>query len=283
MLTLLRLVWSAQSARHLITHDGKRIDRLAVAPKTVGFWVDQATQAWTDSSAHWENSRARSSGKPSGRCLLLIAWKVGRDGIGTCWSSWCLAAFGRRSGSPGATTKPAASYATKPQAQCSTAVTSARRCARRGTCESHERYARRHVLSSRKTRNSLHKAFSLPRPRFCQQVHSNGLAQFCGTTDPQTGFLEEYIFTDRSLTGSGALRRAGWVVVAFNVRGNLKAAAYGLVPSDVLLGQTSRDDEDYTAAMAVDPFKFLKTDCDRNTDEKTMQHIFETGVDLDRG
>ena len=40
VLTLLRLGWSAQSARHLTTHDGTTLDVLAVAPKTVGFWVD---------------------------------------------------------------------------------------------------------------------------------------------------------------------------------------------------------------------------------------------------
>ena len=43
VLTLLRLGWSAQSARHLTTHNGTKIDVLAVAPKTVGFWVDQAS------------------------------------------------------------------------------------------------------------------------------------------------------------------------------------------------------------------------------------------------
>ena len=56
VLTLLRLGWSAQSARHLTTHDGTTIDRLAVAPKTVGFSVDQASLMWSDSSAHWDKS-----------------------------------------------------------------------------------------------------------------------------------------------------------------------------------------------------------------------------------
>ena len=36
VLTLLRLGWSAQSARHLTTHDGTKIDLLAVAPETGG-------------------------------------------------------------------------------------------------------------------------------------------------------------------------------------------------------------------------------------------------------
>ena len=57
VLTLLRLGWSAQSARHLTTHDGTKIDLLAVAPKTVGFWVDQASLLWSDSSAHSNQSK----------------------------------------------------------------------------------------------------------------------------------------------------------------------------------------------------------------------------------
>ena len=47
--------------------------------------------------------------------------------------------------------------------------------------------------------------------------------------------------------------------------GNLKAAAYGAVPSDVLPGQTSRDGEDYAAALAghitLDPLT-LYSDCE---------------------
>ena len=39
-------------------------------------------------------------------------------------------------------------------------------------------------------------------------------------------------------------------MVAVDSVGNLKAAAFGAVPCDVLPGQTSRDGEDYAAAMA---------------------------------
>ena len=39
-------------------------------------------------------------------------------------------------------------------------------------------------------------------------------------------------------------------MVAVDALGNLKAAAYGAVPSDVLPSQPSRDGEDYAAAMA---------------------------------
>ena len=57
VLTLLRLGWSAQSARHLTSHSGTKIDLLAVAPKTVGIWVDQASLLWSDSPAHWNQSK----------------------------------------------------------------------------------------------------------------------------------------------------------------------------------------------------------------------------------
>ena len=57
VLTLLRLGWSAQSARHLATHDGTKVDLLGIAPQTVGYWVDQATLVWTNRYAHWGNSK----------------------------------------------------------------------------------------------------------------------------------------------------------------------------------------------------------------------------------
>ena len=82
---------------------------------------------------------------------------------------------------------------------------------------------------------------------------------------PPDGLLEGQIFTDGSSSGSGALRRAGWAVVAVDGAGNLKAAAYGAVPSDVLPGQCARDGEDYAAAMAgqftLDPLT-LYFDCE---------------------
>ena len=57
------------------------------------------------------------------------------------------------------------------------------------------------------------------------------------------------MFTDGSSLGSGALRRAGWAVVAADNVGKLKAA-HGAVPSDVLPEQTSRDSADCAAATA---------------------------------
>ena len=82
---------------------------------------------------------------------------------------------------------------------------------------------------------------------------------------PPDGILEGHTFTDGSSSGRGALRRAGWAVVAVDKVGNLKTAAYGAVPSDMLPGQTSRDGEDCAAAMAghitLDPLT-LHTDCE---------------------
>ena len=82
---------------------------------------------------------------------------------------------------------------------------------------------------------------------------------------PPDGLLEGHIFTDGSSSGSGALRWAGWAVVAVDDAGNLKAAAYGAVPSDVSPGQSATDGEDYAAAMAgqftLDPLT-LYIDCE---------------------
>ena len=124
VLTLLRLGWSAQSARHLSTHDGTKVDLLGVAPQTVDFWVDQATLIWTDSSAHWRRGggaqKAHSSGKPSDLCSRLVGWRAGPYG-----QAGFLEASGRRTGYPdswvGTTTF--ANYAEKGQARCSTTAT----------------------------------------------------------------------------------------------------------------------------------------------------------------
>ena len=170
VLTLLRLGWSAESARRLTTHVGTTIDLLAVAPKT--------TLLWSDSSAHWNHSEGPLFwGKPSGRCSSLASWRAGHFGIGTCWSSWSREASGRKSGSRGSgeTTRTAASSVTRTLAPCSTDATNHRRC------------ARRHILLSRNTGNSLHRAFSLAQARFCPQVLLSRHAQFCGTTRPQMG------------------------------------------------------------------------------------------------
>ena len=105
-------------------------------------------------------------------------------------------------------------------------------------------------LGSQTQGTAVHTAFFLTLPPFCQQVLSNVHALFCGTIGSQTGFWRGNIFTDGSSSGNGTLRRTGWAVVAVDNAGNLKAGAYGAVPSDVLPGQTSRDGEDCAAAMA---------------------------------
>ena len=202
VLTLLRLGWSAQSARHFTTHNGTKIDLLAVAPKTVGFWVDQASFMWSDSCAHWNTSKGRFSGKPSGP--LLVAGKLEHR-------------IGLRGSGDGKTTD--VSFATTAQAQCSIATTSARLCRPSGTLTSHRRCGRRRGPFSHKAGNISHMAFSPVLPQSCQLVHSR-----------------------------------------------IHAPPYGAVPCDVLLGQTSRDGEDYAAAMAgiitMDPLT-LHIDCAR--------------------
>ena len=70
----------ATDARRLTTHDGTKIDLLAVAPKTVGFWVDQASLLWPVSSARWNTSKGTlfwEAIRP-----LLVAGKLEE------WSLW---------------------------------------------------------------------------------------------------------------------------------------------------------------------------------------------------
>ena len=90
MFTLLRLGWSPQSARHLAIHDGTKLDLLGVSPQTVGFWVDQVTLVWSDSSAHSGTSKAHFSARQSDPYSRLVEWRADRHGTSMCWSSWRL-------------------------------------------------------------------------------------------------------------------------------------------------------------------------------------------------
>ena len=123
--------------------------------------------------------------------------------------------------------------------------------------------ARRHARWVLNAGSSSHTAFSRTLAPFSQQVFLNASARSSGTIGPHLGFWR-HIFTDGSSSGSGALRRAGWAVVAVDGAGNLKAACGG-VPSDVVPGQCARDGEDYAAAMAgqftLDPL-MLYIDCE---------------------
>ena len=195
------------------------------------------------------------------------ACRVGHSGIETCLSSWSHEASGPRKGlrGSGARTTAAARCATKVQAPCSTVATSARPCRQKETCTSHRRCERRHVLWVLSTGSSSHTASFRTLRAILPAGFPERQCQVFWHNRPPDGLLEGHIFTDTSSSGCGALRRAGWAVVAVDDVGNLKAAAYGAVPSDVLPGQSARDGEDYAAAMAghitLDPLT-LYTDCE---------------------
>ena len=145
----------------------------------------------------------------------------------TCWSSWCRAASGPRNGFQGyeAGRTTSASSATRAQAQCPFAVASAWPCLWGGTCAPHRSCGRRHSVFP--CPSSIMPAGL--RESSCPDLWHNG---------PPDGLLEGHMFTDGSSSGSGALRHACWAVVAFDDWGNLKSAAYGAVPIDVLPEQT---------------------------------------------
>ena len=262
VLTLLRLGWSAQSARHLTTHDGNKIDLLAVAPKTVGFWVDQASLLWSDSSAHWNQSKGPlfwEAIRP-----LLVSGKL--EG----WSLWHRNVLVKRVSRGIWTQERLARLRGEVDGSCQLCNdgpgTRFHRCyecpalqTERDMYDSQEVRAAARAVDSPKREQFAHGIFPDPgailptgfAERQCQVFWHNRLPD---------GLLEEHIFTDGSSCGSGALRRAGWAVVAVDDVGNLKAAAYGAVPSDVLPGQSARD-----AAMAgqftLDPLT-LYIDCE---------------------
>ena len=267
VLTLLRLGWSAQPARHLTSHNGTKIDLLAVVPKTVGVWVDQASFLWSGSSAHWNQSKGPLfweairplfvSGKLEGWSLWHrnVLVKLVSRGI---WTQERLVRLrGEDDGScqlcndgPG---------------------TMFHRC-----YECRALQAERGMYVSQEVRQASRSVGSQCREQFAHGIFPDPGAilptgfleracQVLWHNRHPDGLLEEHIFTDGSSSGSGALRRAGWAEVAVDDVGNLGAAAYGAVPSDVLPGQSARDGEDYAAAMAghitLDPLT-LHIDCE---------------------
>ena len=201
-------------------------------------------------------------------------WQVG--GVVTlasqrAGSSWFRVAFGRRSGLrvSGERKKTAASSATKAQAmfhRCCECPP----CRPSGTCKSRRRCHRLHVLWGHNTGNSLQTAFLHALLPFCQQVHSSGHYRL------PDGILEGHIFTDGSSSGSGAIRRARWAVVAVDNAGNLKAAACGAVPSDVLPGQTSRDAETNAAGHVTMAMPWATQ---RDVEAGRTTYLFERGND----
>ena len=267
VLTLLRLGWSAQSARHLTTDDGTKIDLLAVAPKTVGFWVDQASLLWSDSSAHWNQSKGPlfwEAIRP-----LLVSGNV--EG----WSLWHRNVLVKLVSRGIWTQERLARLRGEGDGSCQLCTdgpdTMFHRCyecpalqTERGMYVSQEVCVAARAVDSQFMEQFAHGIFPDPGAilptgfpeRECQVFWHNR---------PPDGLLEEHIFTDGSSSGSGALRRAGWAGVAVDDAGNLNAAAYGAVPSDALPGQSARDGEDYAAAMAgqftLDPLT-LYIDCE---------------------
>ena len=224
--------WTGARSLRGTTHDGTKIDLLAVAPKTVGFWVDEASLMWSDSSAHWNTSKGPlflEAIRP-----LLVAGKLEgcHCGTATCWSSWFHVAFGHRIGlrgfGDGKTTD--VSFTTTAQAQC-------HRCYE---CPALQTEPDMHV--SQEVRQAARSLEPQYREQFAHGIFpspatilpTGSLQNSCPVLwhrRPPEGILEGQIFTKGSSSGSGALGRAGWAVVA--------VAACGAVPCDVLPGQTA--------------------------------------------
>ena len=187
--------------------------------------------------------------------MFLASWRGGHSGIGTCWSSWFHVAFGHGSGYPtsGLGRRPLPALQRRPRHHVPQLL--------RVPC-----------LADTARRARLAGGAPQYREQFAHGIFPSPAAillagaLFCGTIGSQTGSWRGHIFTEGSSSGSGALRRANWAVVAVDDVGDLKAAACGAVPSDVLLAQTSRDGEDCAAAVAgiitMDPLT-LYIDCER--------------------
>ena len=248
VLTVLRLGWSAQSARHLTAHDCTKIELLAVAPKTV--WVDQAS-LWSDSSAHWNHSKGP------------LFWEAFRpplvSGKLEGWSLWHRIVLVKVVWRDFRTQERLA----RPRGEDD----SCQLCNEGPGTMFHHCYECPALQTERDMHVSqeVRQAARSPGPQYTEQfahdifpspaaiLPTGSLERACPVLCHNRlpdELLEGHISTDSSSSGSGALRRAGWAVVAVDNVGNLKAAAFGAVPCDVLPGQNPRDGKDYAAAMA---------------------------------
>ena len=183
--------------------------------------------------------RARCSGKPSGHSSFLANWKAGHFGIGTCSSSWSHG-----------TQERLARLRSEDDGSCQLCNdgpgTMFHRC-----YECPALQTERDVYVSQEVRVAARALGSQHRELFAHGIFPDPGAilptgfperecQVYWHNRPPDGLLEGHIFTDGFSSGSGALRRAGWAVVAVDDAGNLNAAACGAVPSDVLPGQSAR-------------------------------------------
>ena len=247
-------------------HDGTTIDLLAVAPKTVVFFVDQASLLWSDSSAHWNHSKGPLFWEAVRPLLVAERLEGCRHGIANLLVKLVSGGTGSGLRGSGQRTTTAASFATRvhvpPLLRVPSPADRAGHASVTGSATGRIFFG----ATMQGTVRSLHFPLSFTNPAqwctptICPVLWHNRLPD---------GLKEGHIFTDGSSAGSGALRRVGWAVVAVDDLGNFKSAAFGAVPSDVLPGQTSRDGEDYAAPMVVtmDPLT-LHIDCEGTTGPK---------------
>ena len=224
-----------------VSHDGTKIDLLAVAPKMVGFWVDQASLLCSASSAHWNRGLFFLKAiRPS----FVSGWLEGWSGIGTCWSSCFRVASGRRRGSRErrrGSLLPALSRTSGTMFHrcfvCPALPTVRHARLTRGSpCGTFARTAIRGTVCT----------WHFPLPR--HNPPTSSLERTCPAL--RDGILEGVHLHGRLFVGHWHVAACRLAVVAVGELGNLKAAACGAVPCDVPPGQTSRDGEDHAAATA---------------------------------
>ena len=155
-------------------------------PRRWGFWVDQASLMWSDSSGTIQKDHF--SGELPSRFVSgkLEGWSLWRRNVLVKLVSRCIWTQDRLARLRGGKTI-AASSATMVLVLCFTAAASARPCRQSGTCKFRRRCDKLLALWSHNTGNSSHATFSLAHPQFSQQVHSSSHAQCCGTIGTQTG------------------------------------------------------------------------------------------------
>ena len=237
LLTMRRIGWRVESARCLVTDEGRRIDLTAMAPAAVARLAEEATRRWADCQAV---SRARHSGggysvfwqamdpllQPAGKkavgldgmgraCLVNVLsgaeWPQARQfAEGRVDDATCLLC-GEDAGTRWHRRFSCPPWAPLRRQQLSAPVAAAAEQVRQLGSREAELFARA----------------LLPLPGWLPPVTSEAHCQICWVLRPADGLLTGRLFLDGSCLHPryAQLRRAGWAVVQVDEKGSVVAAA----------------------------------------------------------
>eukprot|EP00973_Karenia_brevis_P014925 2037131-Karenia_brevis.AAC.1 len=247
LLTLERIGWTAESARILITHEGRKLDLLKLAPKAIGRLVMFATQSWTERPALGGGADAQifwQAYRPLLKRHVAGIWTVHHQRVAVK-----LVSNGQWPGVQRTQAGPKCGLCGCPWSAYHGVYECDALLARRRQAASETLMRAAAAVSGDEQRRERFAQGVFPHPRAVvppAQEHGD----ICWINRPATGLLSGIIFTDGSALGTAwGIPRAGWAAVQVDDFGDLVAAAYGLVPAEDCPMQTIAEAEDYALSM----------------------------------